>query len=249
VGHPFFDQLSSQTYDESFVAGQVEECGPLLLLLPGSRNQEVSTHWPILRTAAELCLREHPNLRVAVGCFRESQFEQIDRELRDAGSPIRAHWNRTPELMRAADVCLACSGSVSLELMYHQLPTVIVYRVSGLMNLFKNLFLRCRYITLVNLMASESIERTEWKTFWPDAPGAADVPMPEYLTPRDCSRTCPTGQWLAQPAGRVGAAEGLAGEVKAAVRDSGSLGPSGGADSRPIGREVGDSSRGLSCLA
>jgi hypothetical protein len=37
-------------------------------------------------------------------------------------------------------------------------------------------------------MASESIERTEWKTFWPDAPGAADVPMPEYLTPRDCSR-------------------------------------------------------------
>jgi|688.fasta_scaffold47067_2 lipid-A-disaccharide synthase len=188
VGHPFFDQLSSQTYDESFVAGQVEECGPLLLLLPGSRNQEVSTHWPILRTAAELCLREHPNLRVAVGCFRESQFEQIDRELRDAGSPIRAHWNRTPELMRAADVCLACSGSVSLELMYHQLPTVIVYRVSGLMNLFKNLFLRCRYITLVNLMASESIERTEWKTFWPDAPGAADVPMPEYLTPRDCSR-------------------------------------------------------------
>ncbi len=113
VGHPFFDQLSSQTYDESFVAEQSEGAGPLLLLLPGSRNQEVKTHWPMLRSAAEQCLREHPNLRVAVGCYRQSQFEQIDRELRAEGSAITAHWNRTPELMRAADVCLACSGSVS----------------------------------------------------------------------------------------------------------------------------------------
>ncbi|MFN6205242.1 MAG: lipid-A-disaccharide synthase [Planctomycetota bacterium] len=188
VGHPFFDQLSSQTYDESFVAEQSEGAGPLLLLLPGSRNQEVKTHWPMLRSAAEQCLREHPNLRVAVGCYRQSQFEQIDRELRAEGSAITAHWNRTPELMRAADVCLACSGSVSLELMYHRLPTIIVYRVSRLMNFFKNLFLRCRYITLVNLMASDSIERTKWQTYWPDAVGSSDVPMPEYLTRRDCSQ-------------------------------------------------------------
>lgn len=188
VGHPFFDQLSSQAYDESFVAEQSEGVGPLLLLLPGSRNQEVKTHWPMLRKAAEQCLREHPNLRVAVGCYRQSQFEQIDRELRAEGSTITAHWNRTPELMRAADVCLACSGSVSLELMYHRLPTIIVYRVSRLMNFFKNLFLRCRYITLVNLMASDSIERTKWQTYWPDAVGSSDVPMPEFLTRRDCSQ-------------------------------------------------------------
>jgi lipid-A-disaccharide synthase len=188
VGHPFFDQLSTQTYDEPLVAELQLSSEPMLLLLPGSRNQEVRTHWPMLRAAAEQCLRKHPNLRVAVGCYRESQYQQIEQELRAAGSPIQAYWNRTPELMRAADVCLACSGSVSLELMYHQLPTVIVYRVSRLMNLFKNLFLRCRYITLVNLMASESIERTGWATYWPDSPGAADVPMPEYLTRRDCSQ-------------------------------------------------------------
>lgn len=201
VGHPFFDQLSSQTYDEPFVTEQAEAEGPLLLLLPGSRNQEVKTHWPMLRKAAEQCLREQPNLRVAVGCYRESQFAQIERELRATGSPIKPYWNRTPELMRAADVCLACSGSVSLELMYHQLPTVIVYRVSGLMNLFKDLFLRCRYITLVNLMASESIERQGWKTYWPDATGAVDIPMPEYLTRRDCSQELArqVSRLLAQP--------------------------------------------------
>lgn len=141
----------------------------------------------MLRAAAEQCLREHPELRVAVGCYRQQQFQQIDAELRASGSPIQAYWNRTPELMRTADVCLACSGSVSLELMYHQLPTVIVYRISRLMNLFKNTFLRCRYITLVNLMASDSIERTERATYDPDKPGAEDVPMPEYLTRHDCS--------------------------------------------------------------
>jgi lipid-A-disaccharide synthase len=187
VGHPFFDQLSSQQYDEPFVAEQQAAEGPLLLLLPGSRNQEVRVHWPMLRAAAEQCLREHPELRVAVGCYREQQFQQIEAELRAAGSPIRPYWNRTPELMRAANVCLACSGSVSLELMYHQLPTVIVYRISRLMNLFKNTFLRCKYITLVNLMAGDSIERKTWATYDPDQPGAEDVPMPEYLTRNDCS--------------------------------------------------------------
>ena len=44
-----------------------------------------------------------------------------------AGLPIEVCVGRTPELIHLADCCMAVSGSVSLELLYHTKPTVILY--------------------------------------------------------------------------------------------------------------------------
>ena len=66
---------------------------------------------------------------------------------------------RTPELIQLADVCIACSGSVSLELLHHRKPSVIVYRVSSLVRLLSHVLLRSRFITLVNLLAVDDIGR------------------------------------------------------------------------------------------
>jgi lipid-A-disaccharide synthase len=109
------------------------------------------------------------------------------REILRFDLPAELRVSKTAELMRLADACLACSGSVSLELMYYRKPTVIVYQLSRFFMWIQCWALRIKFITLVNLMATDSIQKVGWRTYDPDAPGAEEVPMPEYLTAEDKS--------------------------------------------------------------
>lgn len=222
VGHPFYDQLDQQSYDETFIAELRRQTGLRLLLLPGSRQQEVQAHWPILRKVATRLLAKYPQLKVCVGCYRKSQFDLISADIQNRGLAISAHFQRTPELMKAADLCLACSGSVSLELMYHRLPTVILYQLTWLLGVIRWLVLRCRYITLVNLMAAERIENPTRQVYDPDRPGAEPVPMPEYLLRgdrvEDLVRRLST--WIEQDSARTAQANWL-GELKSRFANPG----------------------------
>lgn len=201
VGHPYFDQLHQQQYDESLIAELKSFNRPTLLLLPGSRNGEMKTHWPILRQAARICAAAVPDLQIVVGCYRESFRQQIESDELAKDLPLRAFVGCTPELMRAANACIACSGSVSLELMFHQLPTVIVYQLTKMRMWASRRFLRCRYITLVNLMATSDIERGNLPIYDPDSETAEQVPMPEYLcnSDRSAAIACRAIRWLTNP--------------------------------------------------
>ncbi|MGA2065283.1 MAG: hypothetical protein ABSG86_09945 [Thermoguttaceae bacterium] len=112
---------------------------------------------------------------------------------------LEVHVGRTPELMHLADCAMACSGSVSLELLYHATPTVILYRISRLAHVVQGFFRRTKYITLVNLLSDEEL-------------------FPEYLTYEDRSAEIAGHviEWLRDPqqrARRVAALERLRSEV------------------------------------
>ena len=187
VGHPFYDELANQKLDRQFCGQLRESADKILLLLPGSRNSEVARNWPIIRDAARLVKQQVPRITVVVGAFCDEHRATIESQRTDADKSLQVFVGRTPELMSIADCAIACSGSVSLELMYHKLPTVIVYRLSRLKFFIQHFLIRARFITLVNLMASGSIERTGRTAYNPDAANAEAVPMPEYLTSHDCS--------------------------------------------------------------
>ena len=89
--------------------------------------------------------------------------------------------------MAASDVCLACSGSVSLELLHHRKPTIIVFKIKRWLMVAQAILMRCKFMTLVNLIAAKDIQRKGWRPYDPDAPGAEATLMPEYLTTGDPS--------------------------------------------------------------
>jgi lipid-A-disaccharide synthase len=89
--------------------------------------------------------------------------------------------------MKAAHVCVACSGSVSMELLYHRKPTVIVYKVQRWAILAQAIYLRTKFITLVNLIAVTDIRKKSLRPYNPDATDADPCVMPEYLTSGDPS--------------------------------------------------------------
>ncbi len=160
VGHPFFDEVLKKPLDERFLADWQNDNAATVALLPGSRDQEVSSNWPVLRGAAARLARKHPEVRFAVACFRPRHADfcrqdlQGESALRDRVQPFVG---RTSELISAADCTLTVSGSVSLELLARETPTVIVYRAGPLMWLLGKLLIRCRWITLPNLIAGETV--------------------------------------------------------------------------------------------
>jgi lipid-A-disaccharide synthase len=188
VGHPYFDELRAQVLDAEFLAGQDDPERPLVTILPGSRNQEVRLNLPALLKASALIRKQVPGVRFAVAAYKESQLESVHRMVSESGLAVEVHVGRTAELIHAARCCMACSGSVSLELLYHTRPAVILYQISRFGYFVQSMVRKVRYITLVNLLTAEDpfAERTAG-IYHPEDPRDAHVLMPEYLTCEDRS--------------------------------------------------------------
>ena len=205
VGHPYFDQLETQRYDSAFIDEASEQLqlsdNRLVLLMPGSRDQEVENNLPILIEAADKVAKDSKNVSFAIACYKTKHLELAQQILANRSEPfadISIYNERTPELMKTATVCMACSGSVSLELLWHRKPTVIVYKVKWPYMLIQAVVLRTQFITLTNLMAADDIRKTTW------APSNAqfdDVVMPEYMTTGSPSTkmAAHVSHWLADP--------------------------------------------------
>ena len=157
VGHPYFDELHSQKLDTSFVQKRKDTGRPIIGLLPGSRTQEVSGNFQSIARAASLIHKTNPETRFLVACYKESHLSLIQSELQRYSFPVEVHVGKTPEIIDLAHSCISVSGSVSLELLHRETPSVIIYRVGKLSWQIGNYFKTSPYITLVNMMAEKEL--------------------------------------------------------------------------------------------
>ncbi len=191
VGHPYFDELATRQLDLQMV-GSLRKSHRLVTILPGSRTQEVTQNLPMFLAAAEKVRRRLGDVTFAVASFNQPQADRARQLLTRYNLPIEVFVGRTAELIQQAHCCLACSGSVSLELLYHETPAVIGYRVSRFAYWLQNRFRTVRYITLANLLdlshrrGGEAIfcKAGESSSF---AAAAETAIYPEFLTWEDKS--------------------------------------------------------------
>jgi lipid-A-disaccharide synthase len=214
VGHPFFDEVRRYSYDEQFLVEHEKQPGPLVAILPGSRTQEVTHNLRWFLQAAATIRREVPEVRFALASFKPAQAEIARQMIAAAGLPVEVCVGKTPELMRLADCAMSVSGSVSLELLYHATPTVILYWITPLAYFVQTFFRKVKYITLVNLLSTGNLDDRDLAPFDPAQPDADRVLFPEYLTHEDKSAQLAAHivEWLRDPArrsARVAALQGL----------------------------------------
>ncbi len=186
VGHPYFDELQNQQLDSAFLNEYAADPRPLVTILAGSRTQEVANNLESFLQAAARIQQQVPHVRFAVASFSDAHARTA-RDMIAAGDvDADVFVGRTAELIHLASCCLACSGSVSLELLFHTKPSVILYAVPRWGHLLTTTFLiKVKYITLVNLLACDDRFDGVAGYFDPHAEGADQVPMPEYLTYED----------------------------------------------------------------
>ena len=202
VGHPYFDELENQHLDTDFLRQQAEHKAPLVTLLPGSRSQEVASNLPVFLETARKIQKEVSGVRFAIAAFNDRHAAKAFEHVLASGVEAEVHVDLTPELIHSSTCCLACSGSVSLELLYHEKPAVIHYRISPFAHWMQSWFRKVKYITLVNLLSRSDLFYTNgYYTYDPDAPNAEEVVYPEYLTYRNRSDDMARriASWLKEP--------------------------------------------------
>ena len=206
VGHPFFDEIDAAASPESVAAAR-----PLVLLLPGSRGQEIDGVLGTLVRSAAVIRARRPDVRFAVGALHERHARRIREHLANSaearGLGIEVHAGRTRSLIREAAAAIACSGSVSLELLAARVPTVIVYRIGGFAYVVQAWLRHTRFITLVNLLATrEPIGpvRRVWRPPSAVLPADPEAVYPEYLAVQDPADRVAghVVTWLEDPAAR-----------------------------------------------
>ena len=150
VGHPVVSEPLATPEETAQLAGQ----GPLILTLPGSRKGEVSRLAPVIGETLALIKAQHPNARVALPTV--CGVEALVRDL-SATWPIQPQIITDPALKRAAfaaaDVAIAASGTVSLELAANNCPMVIAYDMHPLTLWLMRRAALIDSVTLVNLVS------------------------------------------------------------------------------------------------
>ena len=204
IGHPFFEEIRKKQSDPDFLEKFYTSYGnaPIVTILAGSRNQEVHGNINDLLSTIERAWYELPNIQPVFAAFSEEHAAVIQKYLAARKMTIPVFVGRTTELIRAADCCLAVSGSVSLELLACNKPSVICYRVGWFPLFISRFFRRTRYITLVNLLAAwqrkgQSIFFEDRVFPIPKEPSTADrnvMLFPEFLSSAD--RSAEMAAWL-----------------------------------------------------
>ena len=220
VGHPFFDEL------ETASRPVVTDDRPLVVLLPGSRSQEIEDNLASILRAAALVHQQVPAARFVVGALHERHAARVRDEIRSFGGTldgldVAVEAGRTRSVIAAASAAIAVSGSVSLELLAARVPTVIVYRIGAIAAIVQSWFRHARFITLVNLLACrDPIVPARGVWLPPREVPAADpeAVYPEYLAVQDPARHAAARvvEWLLDPQARrhtLGRIEAVAARV------------------------------------
>ncbi len=159
VGHPFFDVVYSQPLDQSFLNQWRESSSLQVGVLPGSRHHEVHRIWPLQLEIIRQLHEEFPQVRFLVAALKDAHAEWCRSQIKGADEqlPIEVFSAKTSEIISLSDCVLTKSGSVSLELMAREKPTVVLYQVSNLTYALGKMLTRLKSMTLPNMIAGETI--------------------------------------------------------------------------------------------
>ncbi len=151
VGHPVVAEALASPKERALIVGS----SPLILALPGSRRGEVTRLAPVLGEVIARIKLRHPRARVAL---------PVVRGVADLVADLSKTWAIKPQIITdpamkraafaCADVAIAASGTVSLELAANACPMVIAYDMNRLTLWLMRRAALIDTVTLVNLVSN-----------------------------------------------------------------------------------------------
>jgi lipid-A-disaccharide synthase len=155
VGHPMIEIIESTPSCQRLESFGLDPSQPIVTIFPGSRPSEIEKNLPPQLKAAELLCQAHPEIQIAL-CTTEA----IDRRAFEQQRSIRfVPFAARYALMKQTTVALAKSGTVTLELAIHAVPTVVTYSLSFL-NRFIAMYiykLQLPFYCIVNILSQKEL--------------------------------------------------------------------------------------------
>ena len=150
TGHPFLEIENDLDEKMSFLKKHnFNQERPIIVLLPGSRQQEINYHWPIFLKTITMLHKKYPGLQTVVAKSNNVVLDPVPNHIRvevSSGSAIKY-----------GTAAISSSGTATLECAIANLPTVVCYKMSYINWMLFNFFGKVKYISIVNLLANKKI--------------------------------------------------------------------------------------------
>ena len=159
IGHPAIDRakrknMSSTSFRQKHSISKEQ---PVLLMLPGSRKGEITRHMAIFSQAVKSYCAQIENVCIVMPVIPHMKNE-VSRHLKQLKLKVLLIEDEDEKwgAFRAADLALAASGTVTLELTATHTPMVVAYRVDRLAYLLRWL-VNVHSVVLPNLIMQKNV--------------------------------------------------------------------------------------------
>jgi len=163
VGHPILDRMATAPTRED--ARRVLGIGPdtiAIALLPASRQQELKYLLPVMFEAAKIIQEKLPQAHFWIPLSREDFRRPIEEAMEKyqlRGTILATVEEGGMAVLAGADLAIAKSGTVNLEIGLLEVPQVVIYRVNRITAWIARYLLRFSipFMSPVNLVEMKSI--------------------------------------------------------------------------------------------
>jgi len=157
VGHPLIQEINSYkflTKDQLNKKFDLDSAKKILLILPGSRRQEVESIFPEAIKAANK-LSDEFNMQIVVACS-SSIDEKVFYGLTDQKN-FKVIKDHTYDLLKHSKFGIVKSGTSTLEAGLMELPMVIIYKTSMLTYKIGKSLVKIKNIGMANIVLDEQV--------------------------------------------------------------------------------------------
>ena len=156
VSHPLYNKYKNELKDSYKRNFEDIAKAPRLLLLPGSRNSEVSVLLPVFCQTVDKLRLAHPHLEVAIvksGSVKESYYQLYENYFDKSYLS-----DELAQALNWSDLAMAASGTVTLACALFQVPTIISYKTTMLnWFLFDNFVQLDVFVSLANIVLEQEV--------------------------------------------------------------------------------------------
>ncbi len=158
VGHPLVDAVYPQMNRNEFLKKHGLNTEKLTIgLLPGSRQNEVTSLLPVMLAAANILHKKFAPIQFLVMKAHTIERALLERYCHNAACQPKIIEAETYDGINACHLCIVASGTATLETAILGKPMVITYKTSLFTWLMAKLLVKIPYIGLVNVVAGKKI--------------------------------------------------------------------------------------------
>jgi lipid-A-disaccharide synthase len=156
VGHPLVEKISTIGDKQSQRARlNLPLDAKIIALLPGSRNNEIEQHMPVLRDTAKLLLQHMSYLKFVIPIAGTINTKKVRDYFLKSDLPIHFIEGQALQCMAASDFVIVASGTASLECALLQKPMCIIYKSSFLTYVLAAKLIKVKFLGLCNLLSNK----------------------------------------------------------------------------------------------
>ena len=158
LGNPLVDTVKpSMTQEQARTHFNFNIEDHVILLMPGSRKQEINMLLQPMLDAAKILSVDQPKTKFFLPLAAGVDKVKIHSAIQSSGVEITTISENRYDLMSIADAAMATSGTVVLEAALLNLPCVVLYKMAKLNYCIARLFVHIDYFCLPNILLNKNI--------------------------------------------------------------------------------------------